>query len=127
MTKFQIKPAEIGEMTSLVVSIIIMMSLVSYLAYASLREQAEQLAVSSTVGTVVEAGMQSGQYVVPVDIANHGTRGIAALHLDIAVASQHHAIELQYLAADAQRRIYVYSPTPTQPDVVVTPLSYHID
>ncbi len=127
MAKWRLKPAEIGEAASLSISIAIMVALVGYLSYAALRPQTEQLAVSSRVGAIVEAGANSGQYVVPVDIHNDGTRGISALHLDITVAGQHHMVELQYIAAGAQHRIYVYSPGNGQPEVTVRPLSYNLD
>lgn len=127
MALIKIKPAEIGEAASLTISIVIMLLLVGFLLYASLRPQSKTLAVSSTVGSVVEAGTGSKQFVVPVDVHNHGPRGITSLHLDIAMESQHHMIELQYLAAGAHRKMYVYSPQAAQPAVTITPMSYHVD
>lgn len=127
MSYFKIKPAELGEATSLVISMIIMLGLTGYLIYAAFRGGSELLGISSTIGEVVKVAGHDNQFVVPIDINNTGTHGITSLQLDITVEQLHHKLELEYLAAGSSRKVYLYSPTAAQPAVAVTPLSYRID
>lgn len=101
-------PAEIGEATSLVISILIILGVVGYLVYDVMQPRSSLVGVTVTAGTPA-AVPETGQYVLPVIVTNESNRVLPYLRLQARFATgATYPIEIEYLPVRKSRELFVY-------------------
>ena len=123
---------KLAEWITLSASILIVALVAAYLIYDSTRPQPPAVPIEVRVQTR-EAREQSGRYIVPVEIRNHGDRTVNALKIQVtqitpAGQTTETDFTIDYLGERASETAYLYVDHP--PDnlkITARPLSYQLD
>ena len=78
-----------------------------------------------------EAQRVSERFVLPIDIANRGSRTVSHASFSVAVAGSergNETVEVEYLARESTQRVYKFvDRDPASAKVMVTPVYYRLD
>lgn len=123
-----------AEWVTLGLSVLLVLAIAGYLVYSGSREQSPHVPVEVRVlaGEVQEA---SGRYVVPIEVRNLGRRTLKDLKVQVTFAAPagesnqpDEEVTLDYLAAGAAQKIYLYVHRhPKDMTVVAEPSSYRLE